>query len=83
MTILYFAWLKQKTGTGREEIAVPETVRTVADLVAFLEELSPGHKAAFERKEAIRVAVDQAFAKPDTIVSEAREIAFFPPVTGG
>ena len=83
MTILYFAWLRQKTGVPREEIEVPAEVRTVADLIDFLERQSPAHKAAFERREVIRVAVDQHFAKVDSSVENAREVAFFPPVTGG
>ena len=83
VTILYFAWLKQKIGVGREDIDLPDEVRTVAGLISYLETRSPGHKSAFERRDVIRAAVDQSFSKPESSIAGAREIAFFPPVTGG
>lgn len=83
MQVLYFAWLRQKVGTGSEEVSPPETVATVGDLMAWLKTRSPGHAAAFADDAVIRCALDQEHVGPDAPLAGAREIAFFPPVTGG
>jgi sulfur-carrier protein len=81
--ILYFAWLRQKVGTGEEEVAPPAAVNTVAALVAWLKVKSPAHAAAFAHMQAVRVAINQEFADWNAPIAEGDEIAFFPPVTGG
>ena len=83
MRLLYFAWVKEKTGIAAEDVALPEDVATVAELIAWLKTRGPEFAHAFERAEVIRAAIDQAHARHDAKVSGAREIAFFPPVTGG
>lgn len=83
MQVLYFAWLRQKVGTGSEEVSPPETVATVGDLIAWLRERSPGHAAAFADDSLVRCALDQEHVPLNTPLKGAREIAFFPPVTGG
>lgn len=83
MKVLYFAWLRQRIGTGEEEIDPPAEVRDIDGLIAHLKGLSPGHAEAFKDTRAIKVAVDQDFAAFDAPIADAREIAFFPPVTGG
>ncbi len=83
MKVLYFAWLKAKTGIGEEDIAPPDGTATVGQLVEFLKARSPGHAAAFETMSAVRVAVNQDFGNLDTPVKVGDEVAFFPPVTGG
>jgi len=83
MKVLYFAWLRQRTGVGEEEVAVPAGVDDVSGLVEHLRTLSDGHAAAFADLNAIKVAVDQEFAPFDASIAGAREVAFFPPVTGG
>jgi molybdopterin converting factor subunit 1 len=83
MRVLYFAWLRERIGVAEEEIAPPASVRTVADLIAHLSASSPRHAHGFSRREAIRCAVNQDLATPDTPVAAGDEIAFFPPVTGG
>jgi molybdopterin synthase sulfur carrier subunit len=81
--LLYFAWLKQKIGTGEEELALPEGVATVGALVDWLKTRGPGYGAALEDLSAVRFAVNQEFAALDQPVAEGDEVAFFPPVTGG
>ncbi len=81
--ILYFAWLREKIGVAEDEMAIPETVLTVGGLIEFLAARGPGYAAAFANRTSVRCAVDQEFAAPDEAVAGAREIAFFPPVTGG
>ena len=83
LTVLYFAWLRERTGVSEETITAPETVRTVADLVAYLANLDQRHAAAFKDRKTVRCAVNQEFADPATILHSGDEVAFFPPVTGG
>ncbi|ARJ67035.1 molybdopterin converting factor subunit 1 [Magnetospirillum sp. ME-1] len=83
MKVLYFAWLKAKTGIGEEDIVPPAGIATVGQLVEFLKTRSPGHAAAFEAMSVVRVAVNQDYGNLDTPVKMGDEVAFFPPVTGG
>lgn len=81
--ILYFAWVRELTGVGEEQVDVPDFVTTVGELVDWLGSRSEGHAAAFAERSKLRVAVDQNMATFDARIAGAREIAFFPPVTGG
>jgi sulfur-carrier protein len=83
LTILYFAWLRERVGTASEEVVLPDGIRTVAALVDFLAARSPGHETAFRNRRTVRVAVNQEFADPSSAVQPGDEVAFFPPVTGG
>jgi molybdopterin synthase sulfur carrier subunit len=81
--VRYFAWMKRHVGLGEEEVTPPSTVATVADLVAWLRTRSPGHAEALAEGAAFGAAVDQRTAPFDTPIAGAREVAFFPPFTGG
>ncbi len=81
--LLYFAWVRESIGTGAETVAPPPDVATVADLIEWLTMRSPGHAAAFADPVRLRAALDQAFVPLDTPIAGAREVAIFPPVTGG
>ena len=81
--ILYFAWLREKTGKAEEIIDLPADVRTVGDLVEWLKQRGPEYADAFARPGVVRAAIDQQHVRPDASLREAREVAFFPPVTGG
>jgi molybdopterin converting factor subunit 1 len=83
ITILYFAWLRERTGLSEESMALPDTGMTVADLIALLAARGPGHAAAFQNRRTVRCAVNQEFADPATVLRSGDEVAFFPPVTGG
>jgi molybdopterin synthase sulfur carrier subunit len=83
MKVLYFAWLRQRTGIGEETVSPPASVRTVADLVDWLRQRGPDYADALHDLSAIRVAVNQEFATLDAAVSEGDEVALFPPMTGG
>ncbi|HSM94819.1 MAG TPA: molybdopterin converting factor subunit 1 [Rhizomicrobium sp.] len=83
MTLLYFAWVRQKTGRGEEQLALPESVKTVADLAAFLSARGGGYAEAFADLRRVRVAVNQDHCGFDTTLRDSDEVAFFPPVTGG
>lgn len=79
--VRYFAWLRERIGTNRE--VVETGAETVAGLVAELVRRSEGHALAFEDMTSLRVAVDQELAGFDAPLAGAREVAFFPPMTGG
>ncbi len=83
MQLLYFAWVRERIGTGAETLAPPADVATVGDLLDWLATRSPGHAAALADRSAIRVAIDQDFVATEAPIAGAGEIAIFPPVTGG
>lgn len=83
MRLVYFAWLRERIGASSEEATPPATVATVADLVDWLKTREPRYAAAFADMAAVRVAIDQEHAELTDSVAGAREVAFFPPVTGG
>ena len=83
MKLLYFAWVRERIGKPDEEVELPASVRTVGDLVAWLQGRGEEYAYAFENANVIRAAIDRTHVKPDTAIAGAREIAFFPPMTGG
>jgi sulfur-carrier protein len=83
VTLMYFAWVREKVGRAREDVMLPASIETVADLVAWLRLRGPEYENAFARPEIIRAAVNQTHVKQAASIAGAREIAFFPPVTGG
>jgi len=79
--VLYFAWVRERIGLPKEQVETSAV--TVADLVAELVQREDRYAAAFEDVSALRVAVDQELCEFDTPLAGAREVAFFPPMTGG
>jgi molybdopterin synthase sulfur carrier subunit len=82
MKLVYFASLRERVGTSEEDLDPPPEVRTVADLIAWLSARDEFHAAAFAGGIA-RAAIDRRHVKPEAPIAGAREIAFFPPMTGG
>lgn len=81
--LVYFAWVRERIGKGEEEIELPNGVETIADLIAHLRTLGDGYEAAFQAPEVIRAALDKTHTQHNQKIADAREIAFFPPMTGG
>jgi molybdopterin synthase sulfur carrier subunit len=81
--LLYFAWVRERVGKPEEDIEVPAGVATVGDLMAWLSRRGEDYAHAFENPKVIRTAIDHAHVKAETTIAGAREIAFFPPMTGG
>ncbi|OYY89515.1 MAG: molybdopterin converting factor subunit 1 [Sphingomonas sp. 28-66-16] len=81
--MLYFAWVREAIGTGHEMVEPPTDVATIADLIDWLGARSSGHAEALADKARLRAAIDQQFVPLETAIAGAREIALFPPVTGG
>lgn len=83
MKILYFAWVREKTGKSQEDFQLPEGVTSVRGLVNCLKEQGETYQSAFSDEAVVRVAVNQEYVTLDHAVSNDDEVAFFPPVTGG
>lgn len=83
MKLVYFAWVRERVGRAEEEVEVPGNVDTVADLVRWLKSRGEEYAYAFENEGVVRAAIDHAHVKPGVAIAGAREIAFFPPMTGG
>ena len=83
MKIVYFAWVRERIGKAEEELAPPRSVATVGELIGWLTQRGEEYAYAFENPKVIRAAIDRAHARSDSAISGAREIAFFPPMTGG
>ncbi len=83
VTLRYFAWLRERVGRSEEVLDVPSGVTTVADLILWLKDRGPEYAAAFERADVIRAAIDHTHVRQEAPIAGAREIGFFPPVTGG
>jgi sulfur-carrier protein len=81
MDVLYFAWVRERIGVPREQ--VDTTAPTVMDLVAELRAREERYALAFSDLSSLRVAVDQELSDFDTPLAGVREVAFFPPMTGG
>jgi molybdopterin synthase sulfur carrier subunit len=83
MKLKYFAWVRERIGLAEETVEPPAEVRTVAELMGWLAQRGETYAHAFETPRTIRAAIDLTHVRPDTPISGAREIAFFPPMTGG
>src|SRR5439155_2308215 len=81
--LLYFAWVRERVGKPEEDVELPAGVATVSDLIDWLRRRGEEYAYAFENPKVIRAAIDRAHVKVDTAIAGAREIAFFPPMTGG
>jgi sulfur-carrier protein len=83
MKLVYFAWVRERIGKPEEEIDLPASVRTIGDLMSWLSARGEEYAYAFENPKVIRAAINRAHVRADTELAGAREIAFFPPMTGG
>jgi molybdopterin synthase sulfur carrier subunit len=83
LKLVYFAWVRERIGVAEETVEPPAGIATVAELVAWLKTRGEGYAAAFENPAVVRAAIDRCHVKPDAALLGAREVAFFPPMTGG
>ena len=83
MRVRYFAWVRERIGREEEEIDPPADVVTAGDLILWLKARDEQSEYALERPDVIRIAIDQMHVQPQTPIAGAREIALFPPMTGG
>jgi sulfur-carrier protein len=83
MKALYFASVRERVGVAEEELSPPQEVATLAELIAWLAGRGENYALAFGHAGSVRAAIDKTHARPDASIGAAREIAFFPPMTGG
>jgi molybdopterin synthase sulfur carrier subunit len=83
LKIVYFAWVRERVGKTQEELTLPPEVATVADLVAWLAARGEEYAHAFANPKVVRAALDKKHVKAEAALAGAREVAFFPPMTGG
>lgn len=83
MKLIYFAWVRERIGVAEEDIELPAEVRTAGDLLHWLRGRGDGYAEALQDPKVIRVAVNQEHVDHGEPISGAREIALFPPMTGG
>jgi molybdopterin synthase sulfur carrier subunit len=79
----YFAWVRERIGRMEEEIEVPPEVVTVGDLIDWLKRRGPEYELALAEPSVIRVALDRVHAERAKAIAGTREVALFPPMTGG
>lgn len=83
MRLKYFAWVRERIGKAEETLEPPPGVATVDELIAWLALRGEGYAHAFETRHVIRAALDHTHVQSNASIIGAREIAFFPPMTGG
>jgi molybdopterin synthase sulfur carrier subunit len=83
MKALYFAWVRERIGKAEEELDPPDDVATIGDMIAWLKTRGEEYVYAFENGGSIRAAIDRTHVKHGAPIAGAREVAFFPPMTGG
>jgi molybdopterin synthase sulfur carrier subunit len=79
----YFAWVRERVGKPEEEVDLPPEVKTIGELMQWLSGRGEEYAHAFENPKVIRAAIDKTHVQASAFIKDAREIAFFPPMTGG
>ncbi|HXL67258.1 MAG TPA: molybdopterin converting factor subunit 1 [Xanthobacteraceae bacterium] len=83
MKLVYFAWIRERVGKPEEEIALPASVVTVGELIEWLKGRGEEYAHAFDNPKVVRAAIDKVHARAEAKIAGAREVALFPPMTGG
>lgn len=83
VNLVYFSWVRERIGKGEETLELPADVLTVADLIAHLKTRGEEYEAAFAHENVIRAAINREHVDHGEPIGNAREIALFPPMTGG
>ncbi len=83
MKLLYFAWIRERVGKPEEDVALPVSVTTVGELIEWLKGRGEEYAHAFDNPKVVRAAIDKVHVRADAKIAGAREIALFPPMTGG
>jgi sulfur-carrier protein len=81
--IRYFAWVRERVGKTDEDIELPAEIATIGELMTWLAARGEEYAQAFDNPKVIRAAIDRSHVRPETALAGAKEIAFFPPMTGG
>ncbi|WP_122072758.1 MoaD/ThiS family protein [Pseudophaeobacter sp. EL27] len=79
--VIYFAWVRERIGLPSEK--VESCASKVSDLITELSGREPRYAAAFADRSALRVALVQDLSHFEASLEGVREVALFPPMTGG
>lgn len=83
VSLVYFAWVRERIGIETEKLTLPEGITTIAGLLDHLQGLGENYAYALEAKDVIRTAINHDHAEADSHIQAGDEIAVFPPMTGG
>ncbi len=83
LKLRYFAWVRERIGKPEEDVELPAGVATIAELMTWLAGRGEEYAYAFDNPKVIRAAINRSHVKPQAEIAGAKEIAFFPPMTGG
>lgn len=84
MKLVYFSWIRERIGLTEETVNLPAEVESVADLIAWLKTRDETYEMALEHDSMVRVALDHVHADDrNAPLADVREVALFPPMTGG
>lgn len=83
MKLAYFASIRERIGVAGEDVSLPDGIDTVAKLIGWLESRGDNYAEALKTPQLVRVALDHEHARHDAPLAAVREVAFFPPMTGG
>jgi molybdopterin synthase sulfur carrier subunit len=81
--LVYFAWVRERIGLEEETVDLPQSVKSTGDLLDWLRGRGPEYAHALPDDNTIRIAIDQVHAPGNALLGDAREVALFPPMTGG
>jgi molybdopterin synthase sulfur carrier subunit len=83
INIIYFAWVRERLGIDQEQVKLGEGIETIGDILTMLSDRSAAYAEIFVAVEKLRFALDQDYGLPTSLIGSAKELAIFPPVTGG
>lgn len=84
MKLIYFSWIRERLDMGDEEVTLPENIKSLGTLVTWMKSRGEEFEAVFEHENVVRIAIDQEHVDDmNCDITHAKEIAFFPPMTGG
>lgn len=83
LDIIYFAWVRERLGIDQEQVLLGDGIETIGDVLTMLADRGAAYADIFSDIEKLRFALDQDYGVPATRIGSAKELAIFPPVTGG
>ena len=83
INIVYFAWVRERLGIDQEQVDLHDEIKSIADVLALLAERDVRYAEIFDDSEKLRFALDQDYGLSTSLIGSAKELAIFPPVTGG
>jgi len=83
INIIYFAWVRERLGIDQEQVTLGDGIETIGDILTMLSDRGAAYAEIFATVEKLRFALDQDYGLPTSLIGSAKELAIFPPVTGG